>query len=676
MAAKARLLADHTVQKMKQMMSAVTAAEKGAKEGMRIVIGKDDEEDGILMAGELKKRDGVMRKKWIDVYVELRENSLTCFHSKEDRQILDTVMVDGVEASAVDKNEVFAISIKKASSKGPSILSKDLLIGRLTQKQEAYLIDGCVVDWYKKKLLQKALPSSLQKSGSLEKKSEVEEMGLDSENSWNSMLTEANRQLRELQDELMKEKAKTKALEETLEQVLDNDNATNDSQQGLQQQNIENNNLRLQNDSLTAKISELQKMWESEKNKAKSSEDENIRIDKELQDLKEKLNEKTIETESLKSLQDKLINIEKQKDSGLAAEQGKQMQELSQAIEEEKRRRAEEEGKARELEGKVRELEGKLEAKEKESGLAAEQGKQMQELSQAIEEEKRRRTEEEGKARELEGKVRELEGKLEAKEKESGLAAEQGKQMQELSQAIEEEKRRRAEEEGKARELEGKVRELEGKLEAKEKESGLAAEQGKQMQELSQAIEEEKRRRAEEEGKARELEGKVRELEDKEALSSEKCRALSSTISELSNKLVETQANKSSAVNLEMEQISRCEMIVHDMDSELQNNVAKAEELVIELETSRRFEGELPTSRRHDEDLRAKLDAAEGRARALENELEAVKGIAKSLREQLKRHQAEETSKAEDLLQLKMADTEAMRIAQVAALMAKEGWET
>ena len=46
----------------------------------------------VLMAGELKKRDGVMRKKWIDVYVELRENSLTCFHSKEDRQILDTVM--------------------------------------------------------------------------------------------------------------------------------------------------------------------------------------------------------------------------------------------------------------------------------------------------------------------------------------------------------------------------------------------------------------------------------------------------------------------------------------------------------------------------------------------------------------------------------------------------------
>eukprot|EP00960_Hanusia_phi_P076625 768589-Hanusia_phi.AAC.1 len=103
-----------------------------------------------------------------------------------------------------------------------------------------------------------------------------------------------------------------------------------------------------------------------------------------------------------------------------------------------------------------------------------------------------------------------------------------------------------------------------------------------------------------------------------------------------------------------MEQIGRCELIVHDMDSELQSNVAKAEELVNELEASRRRVADLElTCKRleeqcqfsqvneteHGEDMRAKLDAAEGRARALENELVAVKDIAKSLREQLKRYQ-------------------------------------
>eukprot|EP00960_Hanusia_phi_P012467 364599-Hanusia_phi.AAC.1 len=424
---------------MKQMMSAVSAAEKvclvvfgiqfktwgsqGALEGMRIVIGKDDQdEDGnenspklvvrpftnelhsstglswffsdgevisfeVLMAGELKKRDGVMRKKWIDVYVELRENSLTCFHSKEDRQLLDTVM-------AVDKNEIFAISIKKTSSKGPSLLSKDLLIGsermaerdrwlemieaccqkaRLVQEEAAAkgraeadelrkVLEECAAQRHQevgvsniepkpiagtaegsKNTLSsrfmsslQVFPSSLQKPASAEKQAEVEEMGLDSENSWNSMLTEANRQLRELQDELMREKAKSKVLEETLGQVLDNDDAKNDSAhgdpaaskreqlvQGLQQQNIENNNLRLQNDNLTTRNSELQSLIEVEKNKLKLSENENAQLVHDLQDVKAKLDanaQNVIELERVKDLEGKLE--ERDKESGLAAEQG------------------------------------------------------------------------------------------------------------------------------------------------------------------------------------------------------------------------------------------------------------------------------------------------------------------------------------------------------------------
>ena len=98
------------------------------------------------------------------------------------------------ECAAQRNQEAVASTSEPRTSAGMAESSKNTLSSRFMSSLQAF-------------------PSSLQKSGSAEKKSEVEEMGLDSENSWNSMLTEANRQLRELQDELMKEKAKSKALE-------------------------------------------------------------------------------------------------------------------------------------------------------------------------------------------------------------------------------------------------------------------------------------------------------------------------------------------------------------------------------------------------------------------------------------------------------------------------------
>ena len=59
----------------------------------------------VLLSGALKKRDGLVVKKWIDVYVELRENSLTCFGSADKSSILDTLVIDaGIEFVFTEKD--------------------------------------------------------------------------------------------------------------------------------------------------------------------------------------------------------------------------------------------------------------------------------------------------------------------------------------------------------------------------------------------------------------------------------------------------------------------------------------------------------------------------------------------------------------------------------------------
>jgi len=87
---------------------------------------------GVLLSGALKKRDGIMVKKWIDVYCELRENSLTCFSSADKTQILDTLVIDaGIEFTFTEKDKLPALIVKKAS-RGPAMMAKELCLGAET----------------------------------------------------------------------------------------------------------------------------------------------------------------------------------------------------------------------------------------------------------------------------------------------------------------------------------------------------------------------------------------------------------------------------------------------------------------------------------------------------------------------------------------------------------------
>ena len=99
----------------------------------------------VLLSGTLKKRDGLMVKKWIDVYVELRENSLTCFGSADKSQIIDTVVIDaGIEFVFTEKDKMPALILKKSSARGP--LAKELVLGLETESQRdqwAETLDAC-----------------------------------------------------------------------------------------------------------------------------------------------------------------------------------------------------------------------------------------------------------------------------------------------------------------------------------------------------------------------------------------------------------------------------------------------------------------------------------------------------------------------------------------------------
>jgi len=71
-------------------------------------------------------------KKWIDVYCELRENSLTCFSSADKTQILDTLVIDaGIEFTFTEKDKLPALIVKKAS-RGPAMMAKELCLGAET----------------------------------------------------------------------------------------------------------------------------------------------------------------------------------------------------------------------------------------------------------------------------------------------------------------------------------------------------------------------------------------------------------------------------------------------------------------------------------------------------------------------------------------------------------------
>merc|ERR1719183_3138818 len=99
------------------------------------------------MSGPLKKRDGTIVKKWIDVHVELRENSLTCFGSADRMQIMDTLVIDaGIEFTITERDKLPALIFKKASGRGPAIMAKELVLGAESEglrDRWAEIVDAC-----------------------------------------------------------------------------------------------------------------------------------------------------------------------------------------------------------------------------------------------------------------------------------------------------------------------------------------------------------------------------------------------------------------------------------------------------------------------------------------------------------------------------------------------------
>ena len=84
----------------------------------------------VLLSGPLKKRDGALVKKWIDVHCELRENSITCFASADKTQVVDTLVIDaGIECHIKERDKLPALILKKASGRGPAVMAKELVLG-------------------------------------------------------------------------------------------------------------------------------------------------------------------------------------------------------------------------------------------------------------------------------------------------------------------------------------------------------------------------------------------------------------------------------------------------------------------------------------------------------------------------------------------------------------------
>ena len=130
----------------------------------------------VLLSGALKKRDGLVVKKWIDVYVELRENSLTCFGSADKSQILDTLVIDaGIEFVFTEKDKLPALIVRKASARGP--LAKELILGAETEAlrdQWAETLDACCLKARShieaKKMVQEEAAARARKEAELQRK--------------------------------------------------------------------------------------------------------------------------------------------------------------------------------------------------------------------------------------------------------------------------------------------------------------------------------------------------------------------------------------------------------------------------------------------------------------------------------------------------------------------------
>ena len=101
----------------------------------------------VLLSGPLKKRDGTIVKKWVDVHVELRENSLTCFSSADKTQILDTLVIDaGIEIQIKERDKLPALILRKAPGRGPAMMAKELVLGAESEGQRdrwAEILDAC-----------------------------------------------------------------------------------------------------------------------------------------------------------------------------------------------------------------------------------------------------------------------------------------------------------------------------------------------------------------------------------------------------------------------------------------------------------------------------------------------------------------------------------------------------
>ena len=126
---------------MKSAWDSDGACGSGTKEGGGLVMRTKAEDvmiaapasscsSRVLLSGPLKKRDGALVKKWIDVHCELRENSITCFASADKTQVVDTLVIDaGIECHVKERDKLPALILKKAPGRGPAVMAKELVLG-------------------------------------------------------------------------------------------------------------------------------------------------------------------------------------------------------------------------------------------------------------------------------------------------------------------------------------------------------------------------------------------------------------------------------------------------------------------------------------------------------------------------------------------------------------------
>ena len=148
----AKIFKDKDNEESSGPLSPVTSAlvTRTKADAMNVMIpsaGSTGANNQVLRSGPLKKRDGMIQKKWIDVHVELRENCLTCFSSADKSSIVETLDIDAdIEFTLTVKDKLPALIIKKASARSAKMMAKELVLGAETEglrNHWAETLDAC-----------------------------------------------------------------------------------------------------------------------------------------------------------------------------------------------------------------------------------------------------------------------------------------------------------------------------------------------------------------------------------------------------------------------------------------------------------------------------------------------------------------------------------------------------